>query len=715
MTDKEVPTAMDQDEQRDTSWVKDVLNLTDEDLIHKFAEDEMLSGRALFYYCLTIGRNLHCHCLRDLELLIKQEEEVLYQNIQRYGVYHEIGCCPHVWKIMEGSEKGTDSIISQKIVLSIYNEDEIRTKRYIFDEYMMKLEKCGDGSRVKLITTHESTQSPANNWTIKVTYYATLSASPILNILTALGRNNVIERLVYDSFIDLGFLKMHIGTYQKSQTLGLMPIHIAIEHQHVQIQKLYLDLLGDGYFYSLESSHIGKMIYLFALKRNDMKIFYLLLKKYKKLRSKVEYQKILSTSMAFSFANGKDAGILKGLAKKGATLDSLPIWVENLTPFTSMMIKEVLEKVVSTADLEVVNLALKSNLLDFDMGYTLERVVFHDRSAFLKIVMKGRPKEISSMVTSDHLVQAVINNSPTVLGLLLEMCMPKKSLKVTKLKPINQNRYVSTHITNQDFRYAARFSSALDSTACSDLLMQRTSRILKIDLFSSAESTRSPLIEIFKFESKYRSRSELLQTIIEKEGIVLSDYGHSPLGEALRVHDHQSIQVLLLAGADPFPVHALSEKYLMDIIHCNVNISDNLKSMLPYKETYQRSIANFLFVLTSVPCFSAADRAYLNIFTRDFEQLSGGSTSSESDTLMRVIDILLNQPSSLQVLCRNVLRNTYRRREIFRLVNSTPLPRQIKRFLLLEGALEEFRATVEPVRLLTNLDCFISKFSDKPS
>ena len=228
-----------------------------------------------------------------------------------------------------------------------------------------------------------------------------------------------------------------------------------------------------------------------------------------------------------------------------------------------------------------------------------------------------------------------------------------------------------------------------------------------------------PLVHIMGYQSKTYTRSYLIQRMIDKGEDVnglstCGTQGPIPIGVALQRSDYESVRTLLMNGANPFLVNNISlictEKFLFELIYCNVDVRNNLHTICQYKETYERSITNWMLVLTTIHTITTEDRRFLLGLVSEIETRHQQSNDVHFKVLIRTVNRLLHEPQKLQSLCRNTLRRQLPRKEIFDFVRAQVLPSKISQILLLEDILSLFEKTIIPCKYLSNLSHFIEEF-----
>ena len=312
-----------------------------------------------------------CSCTKRLELWCGlSQSRILDEDLDNIESNIAIGCCPHVSQALNDTSLRVKSdFLSNETI----GHGSINHTTMTKIEHMIR--ELNNGSKRWDMNSDQSSNCLKHTSDVKL--YCKFAGIPMSSILTAMGKFEIVKSLVYMSSVAMG---CSIGTFQKSNIIELSPIHVAIEHNNIEMLKFFLTIHGDRLIRDLETSTAGRFSYLFALKRDNMAAFKLLLKRHKQLRRREEYHVTLQSALAFAFAEKKDVAIIKYLLKKGATLQKMDTTLLHMSPFVTLFAREVIEEVVSAGNITAFVLSIQAGLVDMDLNYTLARIVFHGMS-----------------------------------------------------------------------------------------------------------------------------------------------------------------------------------------------------------------------------------------------------------------------------------------------------------------------------------------------
>ena len=334
------------------------------------------------------------------------------------------------------------------------------------------------------------------------------------------------------------------------------------------------------------------------------------------------------------------------------------------------------------------------------------------------VLLRKRPYLKQNIITEENVTHGVINNSPQTLQFILSGRIHTQAFGTSFHHIFRQSDKHSYKYREDALQKGTTLAKVLGFRECLNIMVSSFHPFGPLVYFEG-NGIWLPLVHIMGYQSKTYIRPYLIQRMIDKGEDVnglstCGTQGPIPIGVALQRSDYESVRTLLMNGANPFLVnnisHICTEKFLFELIYCNVDVRNNLHNICQYKETYERSITNWMQVLTTVHTITTEDRRFLLGLVSEIETRHQQSNDVNFKVLIRTVNRLLHEPQKLQSLCRSTLRRQLPRKEIFDFVRAQVLPSKISQILLLEDILSLLEKTIIPCKYLSNLSHFIEEF-----
>ncbi|XP_033739967.1 uncharacterized protein LOC117327209 isoform X2 [Pecten maximus] len=213
------------------AWLQILLNRPEKEIIKMIQQNPQLVSQKISLTCLSplnVNESPECNCSRHLETLQGQGSQKTEELLAEFHMSILLGVCPHVLSILHNYDETSSG--------STANNPQIRENIHELISRLYKKHKPSAEVNMNQNLTDPS-ECSVRSFMLKslVPYSCTASISAI-HIVTALGKHQLLRKILSDRVTPVGSLCFHFESGYHSAS----PFHIAVFHRQYKA----IDILG---------------------------------------------------------------------------------------------------------------------------------------------------------------------------------------------------------------------------------------------------------------------------------------------------------------------------------------------------------------------------------------------------------------------------------------------------------------------------------------